>query len=325
MHKVVGIGNALVDIMTSLDDDRLLIDLHLPKGSMQLVDLDTSNHVLRTSAHLPRSVTAGGSASNTIYGLARLGVESAFIGKIGNDDYGRAYADDLALNRILPKLMISLTHSGRAVALISADSERTFATHLGAAMELIAEDLLENHFTGFHILHIEGYLVQNYPLITRAVELARKAGLLISIDLASYNVVEEHKGFLEKLLSEQVDIIFANEEEAKAFTGMDPYRALEILGDLADYAIVKTGPKGSLVKNKNQVFHIDAIPAQCIDTTGAGDLYASGFLYGLVNGCSPENCGKIGSLLAGNIIEVVGARMDDPRWARIMEQVSTLL
>ena len=321
MTKVIGIGNALVDIMTSLDDDTLLLELNLPKGSMQLVDLDFSNHVLNSSAHLRKTLTAGGSASNTIYGLAKLGIETAFVGKIGSDEYGKAYSDDLRSNKILPKLLISSSHSGRAVALISLDSERTFATHLGAAVEFAAEDILDEHFNGYDILHIEGYLVQNYPLINKAIELAKKAGLKISIDLASYNVVEEHIDFLKDTLKDNVHIIFANEEEARAFTGKGPMEALGFLTEFADIAVVKIGPEGSLIKKGKEVYKINPVKAKSIDTTGAGDLYASGFLYGHVKGYSMGVCGAIGSVLAGNIIEVIGARMNEERWQKIYTSI----
>lgn len=317
MTKVIGIGNALVDIMTSLDDDALLLQLNLPKGSMQLVDLDTSNQVLASSTHLKKILTAGGSASNTIYGLAKLGIETAFVGKVGSDKYGKAYTEDLRSNKIFPKLLISTTHSGRAVALISPDSERTFATHLGAAVEFAAEDILDDHFTGYSFLHIEGYLVQNYPLVKRAVELARKMGMKVSIDLASYNVVAEHLDFLQETLKGNTDIIFANEEEAKSFTGKEPEEALQILASYADIAVVKTGPRGSLVMKGSEFYRISPVSAKSIDTTGAGDLYASGFLYGILKGYPLNICGSIGSLLAGNIIEVIGARMDERRWTNI--------
>ncbi len=325
MTKIIGIGNALVDIMTSLEDDALLLELNLPKGSMQLVDLDFSNHVLSSSDHLRKTLTAGGSASNTIYGLAKLGIETAFVGKIGSDDYGKAYSDDLRSNMILPKLLVSTSHSGRAVALISMDSERTFATHLGAAVEFAAEDILDEHFDGYDILHIEGYLVQNYPLIRRAIELAGIMELKVSIDLASYNVVEEHLEFLKEMLKNNVHIIFANEEEARAFTGKDPESALNILGEYADIAVVKTGPEGSLIKKGNKTYKIRPVKANSVDTTGAGDLYASGFLYGLVQGFPMEVCGAIGSVLAGNIIEVIGARMDEKRWKKIHTTIQNIV
>ncbi|MFO8128928.1 MAG: adenosine kinase [Bacteroidales bacterium] len=321
MAKILGIGNALVDIMTSLEDDILLTELKLPKGSMQLVDINTSSVVLDASAHLRRQLTAGGSASNTIYGLAMLGVDTAFIGKIGKDEYGNVYKNDLLACKIIPRLYVSDTHSGRAVAFVSTDSERTFATHLGAAIELVAEDLVPDHFSGYQYLHIEGYLVQNYLLIRRAIDLAGRYGLRVSLDLASYNVVEEHVEFLKKLIRESIDIVFANEDEARALTGKPPEEAVEEISGFCEIAVVKTGPGGSLVRRGDEFHRIGIIPASPLDTTGAGDLYASGFLFGLIRGYDLKQSGDLGALLAGNIIEVLGARMDKQRWDRIREGV----
>ena len=325
MQKIIGIGNALVDIMTSLENDQLLDHLKLPKGSMQLVDLETSQKVLHVSKHLPSSLAAGGSASNTIYGLAKLGVETAFIGKVGDDEYGESFRKSLVSCDIQPKLMPGRIQTGRAVALVSQDSERTFATHLGAAVELSADDLTPELFRGFDIMHIEGYLVQDYKLISKAIDIAKELGLKVSLDLASYNVVEEHIEFMKDILTEKVDIIFANEEEAKSFTGKEPQQALEEISENCEIAIVKVGKNGSMIMKDEEFHEIGIIEANSIDTTGAGDLYASGFLFGLSNGYSLDKCGEIGALLAGNIIEVLGARMGDDRWKTINSTIRNIL
>ncbi len=325
MQKVIGIGNALVDIMTSLENDDLLDHLELPKGSMQLVDLDTSQKVLNASKHLHSSLAAGGSASNTIYGLAKLGVETAFIGKIGDDEYGESFRQSLISCNVQPKLMPGSIQTGRAVALVSQDSERTFATHLGAAVELSADDLSSEHFQGYDIMHIEGYLVQDYKLISKAIDIARDQGLKVSLDMASYNVVDEHLDFMREILNDKINIVFANEEEAKSFTGKEPRQALDELSRNCEIAIVKVGRNGSMIMKDKEFHKIGIVQANSIDTTGAGDLYASGFLYGLSMGYSLEKCGKIAALLAGNIIEVLGARMGDVRWNNITNSIEEIM
>lgn len=325
MQRIIGIGNALVDIMTSMENDALLAQLDLPKGSMQLVDLETSQNILDASKHLPSSLAAGGSASNTIYGLARLGVETAFIGKIGDDGYGESFRNSLISCNIIPKLLPGSIQTGRAVALVSKDSERTFATHLGAAVELSAKDLRNEHFQGYNIMHIEGYLVQDYKLITKAINIAKELGLKVSIDMASYNVVEEHLEFMKDILDNKVDIVFANEEEAKAFTGKEPVQALEELSRNCEIAVVKTGKNGSLIRKGDEFYKVGVIDVNSIDSTGAGDLYASGFLYGLSRSLPINICGELGALLAGNVIEVMGARMDDERWEKINAAIEDLI
>ena len=168
-----------------------------------------------------------------------------------------------------------------AVALVSPDSERTFATFLGAAVEISASDLKLEDFQGYDYFHIEGYLVQNYDLIETAVKLAKEAGCKVTIDMASYNVVEDNLEFLTRIVKEYVDIVFANEEEAKAFTGKEPREALDAIAEMTDIAVVKIGSKGSMVKRGDKVYTAGVIKANSIDTTGAGDLYAAGFIYGL--------------------------------------------
>lgn len=319
--KVLGMGNALVDIMTRLKDDEILKEFSLPKGSMQLVDREMISVVIKGTEALDKMQSSGGSAANTIHGLANLGIDTGFIGKIGDDDFGRFFQSDLADNNIQPHLIYGMDETGRAIALISPDSERTFTTFLGAAVELSAEDIKNTLFEGYSYFYIEGYLVQNHALLKRALSLARANHLKISLDLASFNVVEANLEFLKSIVADFVDIVFANEEEAKAFTGKDPEGALNILGELCDIAIVKVGKEGSYIKQSNETYKVGVIPVNSIDTTGAGDLYAAGFIYGLIKGLPLNKCGEIGSLLAGNVIEVIGAKMDNDSWDEIRRRV----
>lgn len=321
--KILGLGNALVDIMTKIDGDDFLKRMELPKGSMQLVDFDKANEVMNASEGFEKSMAAGGSAANTINGLARLGVETAFIGTVGKDEMGEFFEKDMLKHNTVSKLTKSDTRTGLAVALVTPDAERTFATYLGAAVELTAESLSMEMFEGYDIFHIEGYLVQNYELIETAIDYAKKAGCKVSIDLASFNVVEANLDFLKKMVK-NVDIVFANEEEAKAFTGKEPEEALDIIAGDVEVAVVKIGSKGSLVKNNGKVYTAGVIKANSIDTTGAGDLYASGFLYGMSKNLSFDKCAGIGAVVAGNVIEVIGAKMDDERWNRIYSMIKEI-
>jgi sugar/nucleoside kinase (ribokinase family) len=321
MNKVLGIGNALVDIMTQLENDNFLKEYNLPKGSMQLVDESFVRDITRASEKFERSLASGGSAANTIHGLARLGVETGFIGKVGEDEMGNFFFDDMKNSAINPQLLKSKTTSGRAVALVSKDSERTFATFLGAAVELSPEDLKEEHFKGYKYLHVEGYLVQNHDLLRKASELAKKFDIKLSLDLASFNVVEDNLDFLKQYVIDYVDIIFANEEEAKSFTGKEPKEALNELAKLSEIAVVKIGKEGSMIKSGDKEYKVSPIKSNPIDTTGAGDAYAAGFLYGLVMNLPLDRCGEIGSLLAGKVIEVIGAKMNDKQWKEIYDLV----
>lgn len=324
MKKVLGLGNALVDIMTQLDHDQYLPAFELPKGSMILVDAHRSEKIYDETIHLQKTVRSGGSAANTIHGLANLGVETGFIGKIGQDDMGKVFHDDMISAGISAHLSQDHTSTGRAIALISPDTERTFATYLGAAVEMNNNDLDPEIFSQYDLFHIEGYIVQNHSLLESALKMAREKDMKISLDLASYNVVEANRDFLEEMIRKYVDIVFANEEEARSLTGKEPGEALEELAGMCEIAVVKVGRHGSLVKTGNSKFEIGVIPVKSADTTGAGDLYASGFLYGLVNGYDLEKCGRIGAILAGKVIEVIGPKIDETRWKEVNKMIQTI-
>lgn len=325
MKKVLGMGNALVDVLVSIHDDQLLDQFGLPKGSMQLVDKEKSQSIINALSHMNFEIASGGSAANTINGLANLGISCGYIGKIHDDKYGKIFTQDMTSKGIEADLMFGEQDTGIATTLISEDSQRTFATYLGAAVELSPEDLKEEYFKGYDFFHIEGYLVQNHELIRKAVKLAKQCGLKVCIDLASYNVVEANLDFLNELIEEFVDIVFANEEESKSFTGAEPEEALQKMSAMCEIAVVKIGAKGSLVKRGKEEVFVESIKANPIDTTGAGDLYASGFLHGLSHDLSLEKCARLGSLLGGNVIEVIGPKMDEDRWAKIKSAVSEIL
>ncbi|MBI5218536.1 MAG: adenosine kinase [Bacteroidia bacterium] len=325
MPKILGIGNALVDTMTRLDNDSLLNEFNLPKGSMQLVDKETIIKVNDGTRNLKKSQSSGGSAANTIHGLAKIGSQVGYIGKIGEDETGRIFQNDLTSINVNTKLLKSTSLSGQAIVLVSPDSERTFVVYLGAAVELTASDLKSFMFDGFDYLHIEGYLVQNQEMILQAAKIAKSKKMKISIDLASYNVVQENLDFLKSLVSEYADIVFANEEEAKTFTGKEPEEALEDIDKLCDIAVVKIGKNGSLIKRGNEIHKAGIIHVNSVDTTGAGDLYASGFLYGLTKGLPLNKCGQIGAICSGNVIEVVGSKMDEERWNKVKKLIKEVV
>jgi len=324
MTKVLGMGNALVDVMTRLNDDQILKEFNLPKGSMQLVSKEFSNRLLASTLGLQKTQSSGGSAANTIHGLAHLGVDSGFVGKIGTDKLGKFFKKDMEQGGIDPLLFYDLEETGRSIALISPDSERTFATYLGAAVDLQAEDVVSDLFEGYGYFHVEGYLVQNPVLLRKALRLAKSHKLTTSIDMASYNVVNDNKEILTQLVEEYVDIVFANEQEAEAFTGKKTNEALKIIAGMCEIAVVKTGIKGSVVRQGTQEYKIGIVEVNSIDTTGAGDLYGSGFLYGLCRGLSLNHCAEIGALCGGHITEVIGAKLDNEKWEIIKEKISDI-
>jgi sugar/nucleoside kinase (ribokinase family) len=327
MEKIIGMGNALVDVLTTLTDDTLLQEMELPKGSMQLIDETKLETINKHFSKMHTNLATGGSAGNTILGLAHMGVSTGFIGKTGMDSYGKFYRDNLEKHKIESKIRINhQLSSGVASTFISPDGERTFGTYLGAAATLKAEDLSPDLFKGYTYLYIEGYLVQDHDMILRTIELAKEAGLQICLDLASYNIVEDDLDFFRLLINKYVDILFANEQEAKAFTGKEGKEALDILAKTCSIAIVKAGSKGSYIRKGTEEIKVDAIPVnKVVDTTGAGDYFAAGFLYGLTEGHSLEKSAKAGAILAGNVIQYIGANIPAEKWDEIKLTVREML
>jgi len=321
MKRVLGIGNALVDIMTLIEGDYILKEFNLPKGSMQLVDREKSEGIKSATKIFPRTWASGGSAANTIHGLAMLGADTGFIGSIGRDDTGDFFENDMKKAGVNTLLIRRNSVTGTAVALITGDTERTFATHLGAAVELAVQDLKPILFGGYDILYLEGYLISDFQFVETACRYAKENGMLVALDLASYNIVESYLDSYKKIVEGYIDILFANEQEAREFTGLEPEKALPVLSELSKIVILKIGAGGSWVKSREELIKISAFPVKCVDTTGAGDLYAAGFLFGYVNNLDLENCGMLGSLMAGRVIEIVGARMEMEKFAEIKKEI----
>lgn len=323
--KILGLGNALVDVLVQLVNDDIINQLKFPKGGMQLIEIDDIPKITSRIKQFPSTMKSGGSAANTIHGLACLGTDCGFFGKVGKDELGDFYVKDLESANVETFINRSESTTGRAYTLITPDTERTFATYLGAAVELSVEDLNSIKFEDYDILHIEGYLVPNASLLETSLKIAKEKGLQISIDLASYNVVEAHKDFLCKLIPDYIDIVFANEEEAKAYTGESPGKALDIIAEQCSIAVVKTGKEGSLIKSEGKTYSINSTPVHALDTTGAGDQYAAGFLYGYIKKLDFNKCGEIGSLLAGTVIENYGARIPSWLWAKVLKNIEKIM
>ena len=311
--SVIGIGSALVDILTRIDDDNILKEINIPKGSMQLVDETSSALIEKKLESYESSMAPGGSAANTIHALAKMGIESGFISYVGKDEIGKFFEDSMNSVGVKPLMFHSDTASGTARTIISSDGERTFATNLGASVELNENVITPELFKNWDYCYLEGYLIANKNLFKKVIHTAKECGCKVILDLASYNVVEDNREFLKELLP-NINIIFANEEEAKALTNNSAEESLEYIAQHTDIAVVKIGKRGSLIKRGEEVVKIGCNKVNVVDTTGAGDMYAAGFLYGLINDYDLERCGNIGNLLAESIIQVIGAKMDENRW-----------
>ena len=230
---------------------------------------------------------------------------------------GQLFREGCTRFGVIPHLIESQEDTGVAITFISSNAERTFATYLGAAATMQPNEVDEQILDNYDIIHIEGYLIFNHELILTVCQKAKKHGLQISMDMASYNLIESNLDFVKMLLRDYVDIIFANEEEAKAFAGVENVEALHVLSESCPIAIVKVGKDGSYIKMNGEVTAISPVDAQRVDTTGAGDIYASGFLYGYINGYNALKSGNLASYLSSRLIEYVGAKLPDEVWSEV--------
>jgi sugar/nucleoside kinase (ribokinase family) len=324
--KILGMGNALVDVLAKLPNDELLRELNVEKGSMNLIDSEMRKAVFGKMTGLDIKRTTGGSVSNTALALKHVGVPVGFIGKVGDDEYGKFYINELLEAGVDMHLLYEPSFSGTAMAMITPDGERTFCTYLGAAAEMKDTDLDQAIFEQYSHIYVEGYLVQNHALIEKAMQLSKSLGLTVAYDLASYNVVAADREFIQHLIDEYVDILFANEEEAVALTGKTPGEAIHEIATKVETVVIKEGAKGSWVKNKDVFIHVPVYDKiQPVDTTAAGDYYAAGFFYGMFQGVTLEKCARLGTLLSYYIIQVVGTKLSQETWDEIQKKAKEIL
>jgi len=320
-NLIVGVGSALIDLLVHEDED-FLEQSDFLKGGMTLVDIAVIEKTLSQLESKPQMVP-GGSACNTVMGVARLGASARFVGKIGNDKLSDFFESDLIKNNVQPFLFKSSLPTGRVLTIITPDAQRSMFTYLGASAETRPEEITNRCFDKAEIVHIEGYLAFNQNLILAALKTAKDMGAAVSLDLASFTVVEASKNFLESIVRDYVDILIANEDEAFAFTGhTDEKKALETLSKKADIAVLKVGKRGSYISHGGDFIKIEPKGSgDALDTTGAGDLWAAGFLYGLINKYPIDKCGDLGSICGYEVCQVVGANIPDEGWMRIKNSI----
>ena len=320
--RILGIGSALVDILVPTDD-AFVARTGVPKGGMIYFDPPVIDQVLKDAGERPK-VVPGGAACNTITGVAQLGGSTRFLGKRGRDEFGHRFEAALVQHGVDTLLVESATPTGRVLSLITPDSQRTMLTYLGASSEMRPDEVSPAAFRECAVALIEGYLVYNRDLFLHAMQSAHEAGARIALDLASFTVVEENHRVLKSIVDRYVDILIANEDEARAFTEQkDETAALGMLTAQAEMAVVKLGARGSLIGVGDHIINIPAHgEGAVIDTTGAGDLWASGFLYGLVEGLPLVQCGQLASACGFEVCRVVGASIPEEGWQRIRQIIA---
>lgn len=320
-NTITGIGSALVDVLIN-ETDEFLQKLDKKKGGMTYVTADEQQAIISASSQAP-VIVPGGAACNTILGVGNLGGAAKFIGAQGKDEYGDIFENKVRECRVEPVLSYFDTPTGKVLSVVTPDAQRSMFTDLGASSLLDPAGVTSQMFSGTAIALVEGYLLFNRDLMMAAVKAAKEAGALVALDLASFEVVNASQDILPELVKEYVDILIANEDEAKAYTGeSDESAALEKLSANVTYAVLKVGSRGSYIRHDNTVTRIAPVKGNApVDTTGAGDLWASGFLYGIANGHSIEKSGQLGSMCGYEVCQVMGAQIPDPVWAKIRATV----
>ena len=317
MKQVVGIGAALIDLVASVSEE-WVVRQKKQKGGMNPVNWGEMGRILGNVEDI--SIIPGGSASNTMIGLARLGGKARFVCKVGNDDLGDTYTLNLYHNGVEGYVRKSASPTGRVLSAVTPDAQRTMFTYLGASSELLPTEVSESPFQDAHFLYLEGYLAYNPSILLHCVHIARAKGLEVVFDCGSFGVVQDCRFIIDKLIEERsIDILIANEDEARILTSVEEDLACMEMAKMAKIAIVKIGKKGSIIGVKDEITKVDAMQAKAIDTTGAGDLWASGFLYGYLNSWPLEKCGELASAAAAEVVQVMGPIIPDESYGRLIE------
>ena len=312
LYDVAALGNAIVDVIASASDDFITRE-GLVKGSMSLVDAEQSAALYsRMGAAIE---TSGGSAGNTIAGVASLGGRAAFTGKVADDDLGKVYAHDMAAigASFHGSPLVGGAGTGRCMINVTPDGQRTMCAYLGAAVELGPDDVDPKVIESASIIYLEGYLFDPYEArraFAKAAGLARAAGRTIALSVSDSFVVLRHREALLGFIASEVDVLFANEDEIMALTGEANFAdAVEAVRDKVKIAALTCGAQGSVVIAGETTHQIDADHVEkVVDTTGAGDQYAAGFLHALSQGRPLDQCGRLGGLAAGEVISHYGPR-----------------
>ena len=324
---LIGVGNPIMDLLAHVSESFLTEHVAGEKGGMVLVD-DRDIVGLVGKLGTDYAVTPGGSAANATVGAARLGLRTTFLGKIGGDITAEDYRTNfIAAGGDGSRFKRATLPNGRCLSLVTPDGQRTMRTHLGAAMTLHPDEITVEDFAGVRHAHIEGYLMFNPALAEKVATTARAAGCTISIDLASFEVVNIARDWILAQLQQGVHIVFANEDEVQALFQKDAsYDAYaRKLAGYGGIAAVKIGKDGAWVARGQELHRIAPVPAaHVVDTTGAGDAWAAGFLYGYLRGLPLPVAGAVGSLLGSETVQHLGPAIPEMHWPRLHRQIAAL-
>jgi sugar/nucleoside kinase (ribokinase family) len=314
---IVGVGAALMDLLLEEKDD-FLNRLGAAKGGMTLVEAPAIQAAL-DGATTAVKTAPGGSASNTLVGIGNLGARARMIGRVGRDELADNFRAGLRHAGVDERMRVSEgVGTGHVLSVVTPDAQRTMFTFLGASLELNPADIEDSDFQDASMVHLEGYLLFNRPVVEKVLELARKHRARVALDMGSFQVVEASREYLDELFAQRrIDVLMANEDEARAYTGLGDSESLEVFAGKVDTAVVKRGKEGALIARGAERVDVSAHPVNAIDTTGAGDLWASGFIYGLNHGLSLEASANLASKIGSEVVQILGAVIPADGWSRV--------
>jgi sugar/nucleoside kinase (ribokinase family) len=311
-YNVFGVGNALVDIQVRIPDSHLTT-LGFTKGIMTLVDEDAQTRVLASLNGHAITRCAGGSAANTMMGVIDFGGTAAYAGKVGRDDIGEFFLSDMRQLGVKIEVPQANGQSGTSVILISPDAQRTMLTHLGLSATLGPDDISADEIRKAEYVYIEGYLFagdSTRAAALKAIKLAKEHGVKVALTISDPFLVGLFRDQFWDLIRGPVDLLFCNLEEARSLTGLvDPVDCAQKIHHAAADVALTLGADGSLLLRGGQVIPIEGVKVNALDTTGAGDMYAAGILFGITNGLSWQQAGHLASHAAARIVSQLGARM----------------
>jgi sugar/nucleoside kinase (ribokinase family) len=321
MSKILGIGNALVDIIVPLESEALLKKHAFAKGSQEHVDKEKFDAVYSELALDDATQVAGGSAANVLHSLANLGHKATFVGVIGNDDWGEMFEKDMQAAGVHFDPIRKEGDTGKVLHLVTPDQKKTVIGYTGVNDQLGEEDLQDHYFSSYTHLVLDGYLTPKEDFLQSLLEREDLQYARVVFDMSSSHIAEGHREFLKRMIKNHVDVLFANDLEAFSYTGNEPERGIRSMAKDCDLVVVKKGSSGSMIQRGAEFYNMSAAPARVSDTIGAGDMYAAGFLYGLLKNYHLTHCGKIASFLASKVLEVEGARISSQRWHNLSKMI----
>lgn len=315
-YRILGIGDACIDLLLPVSEE-FLAQIPGEKGGSQPIEIEELNRIISAS-HSQPLIATGGSCANTLKGLAGLREKCAFLSTTGYDTLGEHFSLTLKKWGILGLFTKSQLSTSVVLCLITPDGQRTMRFFAGCSREMSDSFLHPDYFKGIRLVHLDAYTFRRGNLTERAAGLAKSAQALISMDLSSFEVIREFRERMLGLLP-AISVVFANEKETRELTGLGPREGCLKLQELCAIAVVLRGKEGCYVGHQGTIVESPAFAAHVVDSTGAGDLFASGFLYGFLNGYSLEVCAKLGNRLGSAIVEVAGAELPPEKWELIQD------